>query len=136
MSYYTRELTSTVLRSDTSKTGGLVPTSAAARPDASARRTPSTDSDTGEEQRIRVVNEDGECLGYLGRATSLLPDYWDGCLDAACDEADAFRVMVKPGPDGTKFLSWALISGWASNGRSISALEPQSRCSKRPKVEA
>lgn len=56
-----------------------------------------------------MLNEDGELLGYLGRAGHLLPDYWQGCLDAACDEEDAFRVIVKPCTDGTK-LSRIFVS--------------------------
>ncbi|KIO32906.1 hypothetical protein M407DRAFT_18075 [Tulasnella calospora MUT 4182] len=81
------------------------------------------------EHRTRVVNEDGECLGYLGRATSLLPDYWEGCLDAACDEANAFRVIAKPGTGDTKLSrifvlgpdEWLVIK-WEKSFRSRAAV--------------
>ncbi|KAG8999419.1 hypothetical protein FRB90_012081, partial [Tulasnella sp. 427] len=60
------------------------------------------ESEKKEEQRIRVSNEHGECLGYLGPAKRGLPSYWEGFLNASCDEDEAFRVTVHPSTDGTK----------------------------------
>ncbi|KIO23243.1 hypothetical protein M407DRAFT_110954 [Tulasnella calospora MUT 4182] len=87
-----------------------VRTPTATRPGSSVPGSSSEGSGGEGEHRIRVVNGDGECLGYLGWATSLLPDYWEGCLDAACDEANAFRVIVKPGTGDTK-LSRIFVLG-------------------------
>ncbi|KAG9022113.1 hypothetical protein FS837_006748, partial [Tulasnella sp. UAMH 9824] len=105
------------------------PTSASSRPGSSAREGPSEGSEFQRELRIRVHNEDGQCLGYLGRATSLLPNYWEGYLDAACDEVNAFRVVIKPGTDGTR-LSRIFVLGpdkwlgikWEKSFRSRAAI--------------
>ncbi|KAG8953802.1 hypothetical protein FRC04_001432 [Tulasnella sp. 424] len=110
LTHYPRPTEETGENRDNSNRVPLVPTPAAARSSSSSTRAPSVDSEAQQEQRIRVLNEDGELLGYLGRAGHLLPDYWQGCLDAACDEEDAFRVIVKPCTDGTK-LSRIFVSG-------------------------